>query len=243
MGILLLQRFAMRVSVFLGVLCAAVLCANVWACGGGNCKGDDWDFALAVLRWPGTVTRHPLNESIDSFTYHGLWVTLNDTDYPCDCTNQNFNETKIESLVPELNTIWPDLQFFDNPSFWKHEWEKHGTSTENVLPTEFDFFNEAIKLHKQWDLINVLDQSDIYPSYDRYYPLDDITGAIEQAIGVKPLIKCQKHDGQYHLYRMGICVSEDSLSPIWCPHEMATSWTTCHTCGDAQEIYIPPIER
>ena len=58
----------------------------------------------------------------------------NDGTYPSMCTNEQLDTDLLESLADELSDKWPNVKSDDNSnmnsgrtSFWKHEWEKHGT--------------------------------------------------------------------------------------------------------------------
>ena len=49
------------------------------------------------------------------------------------CTNEQLDTNLLESLSDELSDKWPNVKSdnsdmnSEHTSFWKHEWEKHGT--------------------------------------------------------------------------------------------------------------------
>ena len=56
----------------------------------------------------------------------------NDGTYPSMCTNEQLDTNLLESLSDELSDKWPNVKSDIHSqgqytSFWKHEWEKHGT--------------------------------------------------------------------------------------------------------------------
>lgn len=85
------------------------------------------------------------------FSIHGLWPEYNIHSWPQFCNKteySEFNKTKLSewSKIPEMNQYWYTCEHqhgMDNWSFWKHEWEKHGTCT-NLNITEF--FEIALNL-------------------------------------------------------------------------------------------------
>lgn len=77
------------------------------------------------------------------FSIHGLWPDYIQGGYPQFCTNQRFNFKEIQSILPDLNKHWNSCKG-KSVSFWKHEYEKHGTCFEPPT-TEFDYFNNALE--------------------------------------------------------------------------------------------------
>lgn len=37
-------------------------------------------------------------------------------------------------------------------SFWDHEWERHGTCSTDVLPSQEKYFNKTLELDEKYDI-------------------------------------------------------------------------------------------
>ncbi len=89
------------------------------------------------------------------WSMHGLWPQQNiepenkhylQLQYPQYCRNITFDINKVSSLINLLNKNWYSC-YGNNPSFWKHEWEKHGTCTNFDT---FHYFEKAISLFNKY---------------------------------------------------------------------------------------------
>jgi ribonuclease I len=78
----------------------------------------------------------------NDFSIHGLWPDYIDGGYPQFCTNQQFNLSTIEPIMDDLNKYWNSC-IGKSDTFWKHEFEKHGTCFDPPT-TEFDYFNNTL---------------------------------------------------------------------------------------------------
>ena len=77
---------------------------------------------------------------------HGRWPSYCDESY-------GFREEDLgKKLVEELRQEWPTFYTDTNPMFWGQEWSKHGTCSLDVLPTEREYFETVLELHRQFDL-------------------------------------------------------------------------------------------
>ena len=92
--------------------------------------------------WEGNYYRLRMEKESPIWTIHGLWPEWN----AGFCRNVTFKEALVEDLVPELNKYWPSDQG-PNPTFWSHEWEKHGSCADNM--TEHQYFSTALSLYNQ----------------------------------------------------------------------------------------------
>ena len=89
----------------------------------------------------------------NDFTIHGLWPNYNDGTYPQNCDHKNpFNPAALKPLLDRMDSEWPSFAGPDN-TFWKHEWDKHGTCAESVFASEFEYFQTTLGLHEQDDLL------------------------------------------------------------------------------------------
>ena len=78
-------------------------------------------------------------------------------------------------------------------SFWKHEWEKHGTcaSILESMNTEKKYFQKGIDLLDEYDMKNVLGKASIYPG--NQYPVQFILDGIKKILDVNAQVMCVKH--------------------------------------------------
>ena len=92
------------------------------------------------------------------WSIHGLWPQYSNNSYPSYCSNRKFDYSKLELLIDELDKYWYSTNGDKNETFWKHEWEKHGTCMFNNSD-EFDYFKTALSL-----FVETL-QKDVIKSY------------------------------------------------------------------------------
>lgn len=116
-------------------------------------------------------------------------------------------------MLPNLLRFWPNL-YTNTPleSFWKHEWEKHGTCALALpqVKTESDYFNISLALRDQFDFGPVLQASGIVPDDTILYDLNKIEHAVQSVMNVKPMMVCyilKDSDVQY-FSQMQVCVSK-----------------------------------
>ena len=187
---------------------------------------QDFDFFYFVQQWPGSYcdTRrsccYPSTGKPDAdFGIHGLWPNYNDGSYPSNCDpDSGFDESKIEDLLGSLQSKWPTLACpsSDGYTFWGHEWEKHGTCSESLLD-QHAYFEAALKLKQQVNLLQILEEAGIKPD-GGYYNLNSIKNAITGAIGYAPGIECNLDEsGNSQLYQVYICVDTSATNLIECP--------------------------
>ncbi|VDM57482.1 unnamed protein product [Angiostrongylus costaricensis] len=80
------------------------------------------------------------------WSIHGLWPNYKNGSYPqfCDGVPKKFDGKLIEPIERRLSKAWPNLYPTKSArSLWKHEWEKHGTCSQNLrnLSSELLYFN------------------------------------------------------------------------------------------------------
>ncbi|XP_042491013.1 extracellular ribonuclease LE-like [Macadamia integrifolia] len=154
-----------------------------------------------------------------NFSIHGLWPNYDNASYPSNCdSNTPFDLSQITDLVSSLQVSWPSLSCpsSDDTKFWAHEWDKHGTSSEDVL-NEHGYFAAALNLKDQVDLLQILESAGIQPD-GRFYSVDNITQAIAGAVGYTPGIDCSKDtSSNSQLYQIYLCVDTSGANFIECP--------------------------
>ncbi|RWW31755.1 hypothetical protein GW17_00003611 [Ensete ventricosum] len=125
---------------------------------------------------------------------------------------------QVRDLLSSMREKWPSLACpsSDGTKFWTHEWEKHGTCSESVLG-QHDYFQAALKLKKQVDVLQILQDAGIQPDGGDY-SLKSIVSAISEAIGYTPWIECNTDEaGNRQLYQVYLCVDTSAAELIECP--------------------------
>lgn len=190
------------------------------------CEARDFDFFYFVQQWPGSYCDtkksccYPTIGKPDSdFGIHGLWPNYKDGSYPSNCDPDSpFNPSEISDLSGRMRKSWPSLACpsSNGLGFWTHEWEKHGTCSESVLDQRA-YFQAALDLKKQADLLKFLTDADIHPN-DEFYSLESIKKAIEEGSGYSAWIECNKDEsGNSQLYQVYMCVDSSGSEFIQCP--------------------------
>ena len=96
-----------------------------------------------------------LHHKQKGWSIHGLWRQYGhlhgDKEYPQFCKEVTFDLNSIKLLIPFLKEAWYSYDgknFAQDESFWKHEWEKHGS----CMLTDMDehmYFQLTLDLFKQ----------------------------------------------------------------------------------------------
>lgn len=75
-------------------------------------------------------------------------------------------------------------------SFWKHEWDKHGTCAigAKTVHNEFDYFQTGLKLLDTYNMIDVLAKANILSG--KKYMVQDIFTGIQKVLNKKGQIMC-----------------------------------------------------
>ncbi len=154
------------------------------------------------------------------FYYHGIWPERLNGTWPQYCNNsQPFNASAIADLKPILQYIWYDYRNKDPDVFWKHEWDKHGTCSEDIFPTERDYFLGAINMHKKYRVLDALINNGIKPG-DTPYSRSIMEGVLQMKYGKKARLMCERDK----LKSVEICIDKrlnvrdcvrDSECPEW----------------------------
>ena len=84
------------------------------------------------------------------YTIHGLWPDYGDGSYPQYCRKAPFDINKLKPIEDELLQYWELPEDHDKlePSFWGHEWDKHGTCMFQQMD-EFEYFQKSLELYKK----------------------------------------------------------------------------------------------
>jgi ribonuclease T2 len=199
----------------------------------------NFDYFLLSLQWPATACQHMSPCHIPAgtkyFTIHGLWPNRNHSRGPEHCEGAgSFDFNQIKSLLPELREYWTDYKE-QEPSFWHHEWEAHGSCAVRdhpTLNTQKEYFAKTLDLKKKMNLIDALAQNSIVPGPKRYN-LRHMESVLGKSFGGVPHIFCY---GQ-HVSEIRFCYDK-SLNIFDCG---APQRVENNGCGD--EVSIPAIRE
>ncbi|RMZ98041.1 ribonuclease Oy [Brachionus plicatilis] len=204
-------------------------------------KNNDFDYLIFRQIWPASSCMFPgthtcsIAKNITTWVVHGLWPSIKTEIGPQYCNKSlPFDFDRIKWLLPELLEFWPNL-YTNTPleSFWKHEWEKHGTCALSLpkIRSESDYFNFSLSLRNKFDFGPALKKFNIEPDDSLLYDLDKI---------IEPMIVCyvlKDSDVQY-LSQMQICLSK-SFELVDCEFK-AVELAKISKDNSAQEIQCQP---
>lgn len=206
-----------------------------------NCddKGDgSFDFFMLAIQWPPEY-----GKAYDYFTLHGLWpsrfgkTTANT--YPCECSEEPFNEDEVKDLEGDMTTYWGSLIGHNsNTWFWTHEWSKHGTCSKME---QEDYFNSTLLARKRYDPLPALAAGGVVPSATSPYSADTIMDAFQASYGFKPMLGCRSHRGHQLLSEMGLCLNK-TLGLDNCHSSVMRIHDEVNDCRSTKSIYFLPAE-
>lgn len=188
----------------------------------------DFDFFYFVQQWPGAYCDskgrqccYPkTGKPAADFGIHGLWPNYADGSYPSNCdSSHSFDESQIEELGSRLKSEWATLACpsGDGLKFWAHEWNKHGTCAESTFSKQSDYFQAALDLKEQTNLLQALKNEGIEPN-DKFYNLEDMKQAFEKGTGFEAWIECNHDDeGNSQILQVYMCVDTTGKKLIKCP--------------------------
>ena len=89
------------------------------------------------------------DNQVHGYTIHGLWPDYGDGTYPQYCKKVIFDINKLKPIEKELLDYWELPEDHDKLeiSFWKHEYEKHGSCVFQEMD-ELTYFKTAIQLYQ-----------------------------------------------------------------------------------------------
>lgn len=235
--------------IVLALFCQPAVSLNLHRSG----YGPDFNLFVFTQWWPQTqcqidadadwrFTQPSLNKTcvpqgITEWTIHGLWPTVGKEHAPVFCNSSwPFDESLVEDLRPLLEQQWPSFdRDYDNPAFWKHEWEKHGTCSTNLdyLNSEHKYFAVTLLLNIKYDLFRALAKSGITPSSEKTYKVKDIESALYEYFGVYPVVECLIKGPVQMLDSVELCLDKQ-LKLINCLE-------SAPECNYDEGVQYPPI--
>ncbi|CAH1957893.1 unnamed protein product [Acanthoscelides obtectus] len=170
-----------------------------------------------------------------TWNVHGIWPTKTGMEGPFCCPSAiHFDPTQLQPFLTDLNNNWTNIEGGTKEySFWRHEWEKHGTcaSVSPFLNSIQNYFRQGLEWNKQYKLSNILEQSKIVAGTSGYSP-GQIFDAVKSVIKVKPTIQCEvdHKTKESMISEIRICFNK-SLEPIDCDHsDSVTSGAAITNC-------------
>ncbi|XP_018045399.1 PREDICTED: ribonuclease Oy [Atta colombica] len=216
-----------------------------------NVKSNEFDVLIFTQRWPLTVCFEWENKSLNSthrcvlpkrnkWTIHGIWPTKYNEIGPQFCNRSlSFDSKTLAPVEEALKENWIDIQKGSKPySFWKHEWDKHGTCAISVrdLNNELKYFRTGLKLLDRYNMIDVLAKTNILPG-NKYTVQNYLTG-IQKILNKRGQVMCvvdQKTKNSY-VNEIRICFNK-ALQLVDCDgiYHFPTN------CNRSQQIIYPNI--
>ncbi|KDN46308.1 ribonuclease T2 [Tilletiaria anomala UBC 951] len=190
-------------------------CTNTWIDARNQTDvGQQSGLILSTQFWDGGASGQA--DLVRSTSIHGLWPDHCDGSYPQYCTAQTgIPERTAAQIVQIISQNDPALFAYmqkyylgtpDAPSFWEHEYNKHGTCystlraecnahlTQPGLSVEdsvvLNYFREIVKRFQRHPTYDWLAQAGITPSDKKTYNLAEMQAALKSGSGATPYIGC-----------------------------------------------------
>ncbi|KAG1331309.1 putative Intracellular ribonuclease LX [Cocos nucifera] len=148
---------------------------------------------------------------------------------------KNGTHHQLRKLIDDLYAYWTDVSCPSNNGRqqWEDVWCTYGTCSGF---NQTYYFQRALALRAQVDLLSILENNGIVPSSTESYKLEDIQNALNATLGDSTVVECNQKWllGDYQLYKIQICVSNDTNSIISCPVQKSSN------CGS--EVKFLPFE-
>uniref|UniRef100_A0A1I7Z1C7 Ribonuclease T(2) n=1 Tax=Steinernema glaseri TaxID=37863 RepID=A0A1I7Z1C7_9BILA len=212
----------------------------------------DFDYYVLTRQYPMAICRADnqahsdsckIPSDTDSWTLHGLWPSSSSRRDIEFCTKDKFDDADIKPIWKKLLEAWPNLLTGKGvTSFWKHEFEKHGTCALSEVKNELGYFKTSIQLHERFNITKALEDGGIKQSEDTRYALADIRAVAEYRLGKRQLqLHCvHDKDNDWLLADIRLCLNK-SFNPVDCPrlrkHNPAKYFNKLKQGGA-----LPPVE-
>ncbi|XP_034247459.1 ribonuclease Oy [Thrips palmi] len=218
----------------IGALCVLVI-VSLSSAEAAGIPSKDWDYIIFTQHWPATVclqwkaegTGHSCAlPKASMWTVHGVWPTKNNTKGPMFCNKSlPFDEEALAPIASDLQNYWINIDMPTPPySFWRHEWEKHGTCAAALpaLHKEIDYFSQGLDWLKKFNMYTALQNQGIHEG--NAYMVKNIREAVRVQFGKLPTVHCYKdsNTGKSYLFEIRLCFDK-SLKNINCPKACSTN--------------------
>lgn len=171
----------------------------------------NFDVLIFTQHWPQSVCfewkeksqNHKCTLPVDEeWTIHGIWPTQYHKIGPEYCNKTaKFDLSALSTIEDELKLKWMDVEYGMKPgSFWKHEYEKHGTCAAVLekMNSEIKYFQMGLNFLDKYDMKNILAKVNITPGNS--YPVKTILNGIKNILDVNAQIMCVKNPVKNYIY-------------------------------------------
>lgn len=189
------------------------------------------DYLLLSLQWPTSFCHQHQRCSRDidpnKWQIHGLWPqrkTFGQNPQFC-CLRSRFDSRKLDPIRHQLVEKWKSSREDGrHDQFWRHEWNKHGSCAQRLsrnLSDQFQFFNTTLSLYDMFPLSDWFRKTNVLPSNDRLYSVDDIHHSIERHLKSRVRLECSvspdpRPNSPPILSEVHICLERTHLKAIDC---------------------------
>lgn len=164
---------------------------------------DSFDVLIFTQHWPKTLCAQWEEKDDDNlctlpehdlWTVHGIWPTKAGSDIgPLNCKNTSrFDPSKLSPIEDDLDKFWTNIEANTaHYSFWKHEWDKHGTCASQLkdFDSELKYFEKGLVWNKDYNVRDILGKSAVVPS-DSPYTVEGVYNAVQTWIDKRPILQC-----------------------------------------------------
>ncbi|KAK2638854.1 hypothetical protein Ddye_026649 [Dipteronia dyeriana] len=127
------------------------------------------------------------------------------------------------TLVQQLNQYWPSFTSKTNVNFWKYEWTKHGSTQMPITPKLY--FQSAINLGNQFDILVALIKNDVVPNGTSYETLSFVSAITSET----KMQNVMLHSKDNFLSKVRLCVNYAATN--YAPCNAKELGHTVRTCG------------
>ncbi|GAB1601467.1 ribonuclease Oy-like isoform X2 [Argonauta hians] len=210
-----------------------------------------FDYYVFSQQWPKSLCINAklkgipceIPDPVNNWVVHGLWPDTfkEHTEPPFFCNSSwPFDQSKLKDIEDQLDIHWPNLYTHTSKySFWKHEWKKHGTCSEDkpYIFSEKSYFQMGLQLNKKFDVRSLYDKSGILPVTYTSYKCEDFRNVIRKNWNVEAVITCvQDENNKEYILQTELCVDKQ-FNLIDCSGKIF-----CQMCSKNGDIYYPPIK-
>nr|ADZ74121.1 self-incompatibility associated ribonuclease S1 [Prunus pseudocerasus] len=176
-----------------------------------------------VQQWPPTNCRVRIKRPCSNprplqyFTIHGLWPSnYSNPTKPSNCNGSQFDTRKVSPKMRiKLKKSWPDVESGNDTRFWKDEWNKHGTCSEERL-NQMQYFERSHDMWLSYNITEILKNASIVPHPTQTWTYSDIVSPIKTATGRTPTLRCKQDKKTQLLHEVVFCYEYNALKQIDC---------------------------
>lgn len=199
-----------------------------------------WDYLIFTQQWIPAVCHDPIKmkcfipKNVTGWTIHGIWPGKYSSHDISFCNKSwHFNVEELQTILEKLNLEWPSDEEKNYATFWKHEWEKHGTCVATLpeLNSILKYFSGGLNFSDVYNLTKALGNSGIVPNTTKPYLVTDVSNAITSAFGKTSVLQCTFIKGGIALLSsVEVCMNKN-METMDCPKK--------GNCNNATLIYLP----